>query len=222
MTQTPIQHVAIIVAHPDDETLWAGGTIRLHPTWRCFVACLCRRSDQERANRFYQVLTKLKAVGAMGDLDDGPDQHPLPSDSVEGAILALLPPRPFDLLITHNPTGEYTKHRRHEEVSRAVINLWNRGQIAASALWTFAYEDGDRAYLPRADPKATSYHVLAKQVWKEKHKLITKTYGFDNNSWEATTTPRAEAFWQFANPAAAQAWVDDGGILRTQTPSVTP
>jgi LmbE family N-acetylglucosaminyl deacetylase len=31
------KNVAIIVAHPDDETLWAGGTILNHPSWKCFI-----------------------------------------------------------------------------------------------------------------------------------------------------------------------------------------
>ena len=39
--------VAVIVAHPDDETLWAGGTILNHPSWHWFVACLCRGNDQD-------------------------------------------------------------------------------------------------------------------------------------------------------------------------------
>jgi len=32
--------VAVIVAHPDDETLWAGGLLIDHPEWDVFVACL--------------------------------------------------------------------------------------------------------------------------------------------------------------------------------------
>ena len=69
--------VAIIVAHPDDETLWAGGTILSHPLWKCFIACLCRKSDEERATKFYKTLQIFRSDGIMGDLDDGPDQKPL-------------------------------------------------------------------------------------------------------------------------------------------------
>jgi LmbE family N-acetylglucosaminyl deacetylase len=32
--------VVLIVAHPDDETLWAGGTMLNHPLWNFFVVCL--------------------------------------------------------------------------------------------------------------------------------------------------------------------------------------
>ena len=41
--------VAVIVAHPDDETLWAGGMILAHPLWDWLIVCLCRSSDTERA-----------------------------------------------------------------------------------------------------------------------------------------------------------------------------
>jgi hypothetical protein len=35
---------------------------------------------------------------------------------------------------------------------------------------------------------------------------MTKTYGFSEDSWEARTTPKAEAFWLFDNAANAQIW----------------
>jgi len=32
-----IRTVCVIVAHPDDETLWTGGMILMHPEWECKV-----------------------------------------------------------------------------------------------------------------------------------------------------------------------------------------
>jgi len=191
--------VALIVAHPDDETLWAGGTILNHPSWRWFIVCLCRGSDKERAPRFYKALKILKSEGIMGDLDDGPEQKPLEGKEVENIILDLLPGRHFDLIITHNPTGEYTRHLRHEEVSKAVIKLWHAGKISTDELWTFAYEDGNKEYYPRPVESATIYRTLTKRIWLRKYNIITETYGFEKNSFEAETTPKAEAFWQFEN-----------------------
>ena len=115
--------VVLIVAHPDDETLWAGGTILCHPSWKWFIVCLCRGSDIDRAPKFYKALKILKSDGIMGDLDDGPDQKSLDEQEVENAILDLLPPKYFDLIISHNPNGEYTRHIRHEEAGIAVIKL---------------------------------------------------------------------------------------------------
>src|SRR3954469_10769304 len=108
--------VAVIVAHPDDETLWAGGALLSEPTWSPFVGCACRRHDADRAPKFARVLAELRAQGAMADLDDGPDQSPLSEEGVEQALLSCLPKRNFERIVSHSPLGEYTRHRRHEEV----------------------------------------------------------------------------------------------------------
>ena len=134
--------VAVIVAHPDDETLWTGGTILSHPSWQWFIVCLCRGSDIDRAPRFYNALKVFKAEGIIGDLDDGPEQKPLRTVTVEDAIMELLPSDRYDLVLTHGLWGEYTSHRRHEEVAKAVMALRESGQLSADELWMFAYEDG--------------------------------------------------------------------------------
>ncbi len=95
MTELYTNIVAVIVAHPDDETLWAGGTILSHPSWQCFIVCLCRGSDNDRAPRFYNALKDLKSEGIMGDLDDGPDQMPLNEKEVEQAILDIITSQTF-------------------------------------------------------------------------------------------------------------------------------
>jgi LmbE family N-acetylglucosaminyl deacetylase len=192
-----IKTCLVIVAHPDDETLWAGGTILMHPTWNWLVVCLCRKRDEDRAPKFGKALLALQAEGLMGDLDDGPDQEPLSSEEVEQAILELVPKASFDLILTHNPTGEYTRHLRHEETGQAVIALWDSGQLKTKALWLFAYEDQQGQHLPTAIETASLYRPLSKQTWEKKHHIITKIYGFEAESWEARTTPLAEAFWQF-------------------------
>jgi LmbE family N-acetylglucosaminyl deacetylase len=206
--------VAVIVAHPDDETLWAGGTILSHPSWNVFIISLCRASDTNRAPKFIEVLKVFKAEGKLGDLDDGPDQYPLDENEIRETITRMLPSKHFDLIISHNPNGEYTRHLRHEEVSRAVINLWVTGKITGKILWTFAYEDGSKKYYPKPIESANIYRVLTKHIWLKKYHTITETYGFEKNSFEALTTPLAEAFWQFASQTEAQKWLNNGGILK--------
>jgi len=189
-----LKSVALIVAHPDDETLWAGGTILSHPEWDCFVVCLCRGSDTDRAPKFYKTLKVLKAEGIMGDLDDGPEQVPLDEEMLKDTILRLLPPKHFDLVITHDPKGEYTRHLRHEETGRAVKKLWRAGKISATELWTFAYEDGNSKYYPIPVESAEVFQPLKIDTWLKKYQIITEIYGFKTESWEAKTTPSVEAF----------------------------
>jgi LmbE family N-acetylglucosaminyl deacetylase len=199
--------VAVVCAHPDDETLWAGGAIIMHAHWDVFVACLCRAGDPDRAPRFGRALERLGAEGTIANLDDGPTQEPLPQGLVEETVLGLLPERWFDLIITHGPHGEYTRHRRHEEASRGVTNLWRRGDLECEELWLFAYTDDDRQHLPRARPDAHERRVLPGDVWQAKLEIITRLYGFGPRSFEARTTPREEAFWRFGTPAGLDTWL---------------
>lgn len=198
--------VAVIVAHPDDETLWAGGTILSHPFWNWFIVSLCRKSDTERATKFFESLKILSSEGIMGDLDDGPDQIPLKENELEQTILKLLPNKHFDLIVTHSPNGEYTKHLRHEETGKAVIKLWQEGKISTKELWLFAYEDCNKKYRPKPIKNASVLFELPEDIWLKKYMLITETYGFEKSSFEAETTPKTEAFWQFTNPNEARKW----------------
>jgi LmbE family N-acetylglucosaminyl deacetylase len=204
--------VAVIVAHPDEETLWAGGTILGNPSWQWFIVCLSRRSDEEIFTRFYNALRIYKSEGIMGNLEDGSEQKPLDGKVVEQAIMDLLPKKHFDLILTHNPSIKHKRHIRQEEVSKGVINLWHKGLISTDELWTFAYEDGNKEYCPRPIKTASHYNLINKYNWQKKYGIITETYGFKKNSIEAETSPRAETFWQFNNPHDAQKWLDNGGI----------
>ena len=184
-----------------------------YPSWQWFIVCLCRASDKERALRFYNTLKVINSEGIMGDLDDEPEQKPLDEKDIERAIVDLLPQKYYDLIITHNPNGEYTKHLRHEEISRAVITLWHEGKISTNELWTFAYQDANKEHYPLAVENANIYLSLTKRIWLRKYSIITKTYGFEKNSWEAETTTRAESFWKFTNPNDAKKWLNNGGVF---------
>lgn len=185
---------AVIVAHPDDETLWAGGTILMHPEAKWTVVTICRKSDEERAQKFERALEQLNATGVMGDLDDGPEQRPLDEDEVEETILSLLSSDKFDLIITHGLWGEYTRHLRHEETSRAIFSLFRLRKLTARRLWVFAYEDGGGRYLPRPVRDAEILMRLPDEVWQRKYDIITKVYGFGAESFEAKIVGHVEAF----------------------------
>ena len=191
------KNCAVIVAHPDDEALWAGGLMLMHPRVKWTVVTLCRKSDPDRAPRFFKALEKFGADGFMADLDDGPEQAPLDSDEVQKTIELLLPSESYDTIITHSTSGEYTRHLRHEETAKAVLALWKSGRLIAKELWAFAYEDGNRKYLPRAIKDADLLVGLNKETWRKKYDIITGIYGFNKESFEAKTTPKEEGFWRF-------------------------
>lgn len=199
----PRQRAVVVVAHPDDETLWCGGYILTHQEFDWRIVTLCRASDPDRAPKFRWVLEKLGAAGEMADLDDEPDQVPLPIEQIQETIIRLLAGYSYSLILTHGPTGEYTRHLRHEECCRSVVELWRSDSIATNRLWLFAYEDGGRVYLPRVRDDADRRDMLPENIWLEKRRLITDVYGYGPESWEAKATPREEGFWCFDSAQTA-------------------
>lgn len=199
----PRPRAAVVVAHPDDEILWCGGYLLTHPEFHWRIVTLCRASDTDRAPKFRRVLRQLGAEGEMADLDDGPEQTPLPTEQVQETILRLLPAVRYSLILTHGPMGEYTQHRRHEECCQSVVELWRTGRIDTARLGMFAYEDGGHAYYPLAREDADRRDRLTDEIWQQKYKLITDVYGYQADSWEAQTTPREEGFWCFDSAQAA-------------------
>lgn len=201
--------VAIIVAHPDDETLWAAGLLLDNPQWACIIVSLCRKYDHERATKFHKTVAALNATGIMGDLDDGPAQTPQAKEKIQSLLLDLLPYKNFDLILTHSPLGEYTRHLRHEEIGKAVIDLWISDTLASQELLLFAYEDGNKEYHPVAITSADLYFDLPDNIWLKKNQLITQIYEFAPDSWETQTTPKAEAFWRINNKEQALKWLEE-------------
>jgi LmbE family N-acetylglucosaminyl deacetylase len=193
----------IIVAHPDDETLWAGGTILNHLSWNWSIVSLTRKSDQERSENFKRALNFYGAKGKMGDMDDGPDQKPLRILEIKTVITSLLDDKKFDVILTHHPQGEYTRHLRHEETAAAVIHLWHEEILETKELWLFAYEDGGRNYFPKAIKNNTYTVKLKGNIWEQKYHLITEVYKFTKDSWESQTTPKEESFVILKDPAKA-------------------
>lgn len=200
---------AVIVAHPDDETLWAGGTVLMHPDWHWSIVSLCRGSDADRAPKFIRAVKQLGGVSKIGDLDDGPEQLSLSEDDVQQMVLSLLPKRNFDLILTHSPQGEYTRHRRHEETGAAVALLWEKELIKAKEVWMFAYEDGGRGGkedLPKAIKTAHLISYLPTAIWRRKYLIITDIYSFAPETYEANIVMREEAFWRFQSPVELREW----------------
>lgn len=205
------RRAAVIVAHPDDETLWAGGTLLICHGWQWSIFALCRASDPDRAPKFRRVMELYGAGGGMADLDDAPEQTPLSQDEVRQAILTTLPGKEFDVIFTHGPRGEYARHLRHEETSAAVLGLWESGELVAKEVLMFAYEDGGGLYVPRAVQSAHVRTPLPPRIWQRKHEILTGVYGFSPESFEARAAPVVEAFWCFASPEKARRWVGKEG-----------
>lgn len=194
-----VETALVAVAHPDDETIWSGGTILLYPQIRWTIMTLCRKSDPDRAPKFFKVSKLLGAKGVMADLDDGTEQKPLKSSDIQDAFLSTLDEKEYDIIFTHNPKGEYTRHLRHEETSLAITELLKLKKLKAQKLLFFAYEDGEKSYMPRPQKDADIVVNLPKNIWERKKDIIINSYGFSPDSFEANAASDMEAFKNLRN-----------------------
>ncbi len=110
-----------IVAHPDDETIWMGGTILRNRDWNWTIFSLCRKNDSDRNPKFEKACRHYKAVGIISDIEDE-KLKPMSSAAIAKKILPQLRTKKYDYIFTHGENGEYG-HRRHKEIHKAVKQL---------------------------------------------------------------------------------------------------
>lgn len=132
----------VIVAHPDDESLWCGKTIADQPGTG--VLCMTNHSDRARRRAFHSAMRALSAVGVILDVPDRRSSPPTEADEqlMSSAVAYILEPSREVTLFTHAPEGEYG-HPLHQRVS-AVVSAC-AGGIHSSDLWYFNF-------LPVTDP----------------------------------------------------------------------
>lgn len=101
----------MVVAHPDDESLWGAGLLLRYPgNWEV-ICCTTPARDPERAALFPKA---CKILGA----------RPRQLDQIETTIPLSFPDLSgHDLIVTHNSAGEYG-HPQHKEVHEHITRKY--------------------------------------------------------------------------------------------------
>jgi len=191
----------VIVSHPDDETIWMGGTILNHPDWNWTIISLCRKNDTDRAPKFQRVCKALNhySTPIISDLDDE-NLQPLSIVEVKRKILYLTPKKIYDVIYTHGKNGEYGQIR-HKETQDAVVQLVDEKYIDCGELKFFSYIKSTlrppvnpELYIHVANPIANEYIKISSEIFKRKQSLVKDMYGFDERGFEVMCSGQSEAF----------------------------
>lgn len=106
----------MIVAHPDDESIFGGATLLREQGWK--VICLTNGKDKIRSKEFHEA---MKMVGASYEIWDYPDIYTGSFDAqlVERDLRKVISKQRFSRIVSHNLCGEYG-HSQHKSLSKIL------------------------------------------------------------------------------------------------------
>ncbi len=188
----------IVVAHPDDETIWMGGTILRNHDWKWTILSLCRADDSDRKPKFEEACKIYNAKALITGLDDE-SLNPLNKKEIIEKIKEILPKKDYDIIFTHGENGEYG-HIRHIEVRNAVKSMIENKDLISKKVYFFNYQKGENAPYPELktpQPIINSDFTLNLNV-KElemKKKIIREIYKYpDEKGFELMSCNKIESF----------------------------
>lgn len=162
----------MIVAHPDDETIWGGGHL-LKDKGRYLVVCVTAGTDSIRDEELKNAMAFCHAQYlklGFPDLDKYQKQDRWETSRVDirATLEIIMTAKDWQSIVTHNPRGEYG-HRHHKMISRFVTSSFEKGISPEKLFYFGAY------YKPRYREKLRHHEPLPADIAETK---ITQMIAF--------------------------------------------
>lgn len=190
----------LVVAHPDDETIFAGGLILSSLETQWTIIC-CVHEYGPRREEFYRACEFLSQES--GNPIEPNYLGTPPAQAFQSLSEYLIEYREgYDIVFTHNRMGEYG-HEHHKFVHNTVINI-----VANPNTWLFispgsSNVDQDKLRSKRADGNR-AVHLnpetlrLKIRAFQDCYESQSKLYGYDQETGELRETDLRETLhWEF-------------------------
>lgn len=183
----------MIVAHPDDETLW-GGSHLLDGGY--YVVCVTLGYDKERSKEFYHVIEKSGNQGIILNYPDKVwgvrDDWEHVRSKIEEDILNIINAKDWDIIVTHNKNGEYG-HIHHKLTNIIVTRICENENITNKLYYFGKYYRNKK--LQEMGERVNQIERISDEKLKGKEQLLS-LYSSQNGTIEKLSHMNPYENWE--------------------------
>lgn len=121
----------MFVAHPDDEIIWGGAHLILDGS-SYLVVCVTCGVKKERVEEFFSVMEKTNSkyimLGYPDKTNGKKDKWETSKDGIRKDVKDILKLKNWDLIVTHNPEGEYG-HIQHVMTDEIITDVSDKTKL---------------------------------------------------------------------------------------------
>lgn len=179
----------MIVAHPDDETIF-GGAHLLEEKYT-IVCVTCGQVDY-RVKEFEEVMKKtddefimLNYVDRMnitGPVSNWHNEY----ENIQKDLAYIINSKDWDIIVTHNPDGEYG-HIHHKKINQIVSNLVDKNKLYYFGRWYKENKDSsklsERLYQTKMNELISVYNNSQGVALKYNYNMLPYENWIQANEW---------------------------------------
>lgn len=158
-------HNLMIVAHPDDESIFGGNELS-HGDY--VVICVTNGDNPVRRQEFYNVMKDTHNTGiilSFPDVTNGKrDDWDGVKKQIKEQVKQAVSKKDWDKIVTHNPEGEYG-HQHHKMLNKIVTDVCEESE-KSNVLYYFGH------YFKKSDLYLHPHVILSDQDLARKYEIL--------------------------------------------------